>query len=94
MVPLILYRWKGQLEALILLCRDVCLHKLCHAHTFFHAVLSEWLPLPKSAQGVPKSQTMFQKNIRNPNHHYFPKKYRNTPPICIAVLSVPLRSET
>ena len=42
-----------------------------------------------------------QKNVRNPNHHYFSKKYRNRPPICIAiplpnciaVLSVPLRSE-
>ena len=42
-----------------------------------------------------------QKNVRNPNHHYFSKKYRNTPPICIAirlqfgaaVLLVPLRSE-
>ena len=22
---------------------------------------------------------------RNPNHHYFSKKYRNTPPICIAI---------
>ena len=26
-----------------------------------------------------------QKNVRNPNHHYFSKKYRNTPPICIAI---------
>ena len=26
-----------------------------------------------------------QKNVRNPNHHYVSKKYRNTPPICIAV---------
>ena len=26
-----------------------------------------------------------QKNARNPNHHYFSKKYRNTPPICIAI---------
>ena len=38
-----------------------------------------------------------QKNVRNPNHHYFAKKYRNTPPkkycntppICIALLLVP-----
>ena len=38
---------------------------------------------------------------RSPNHHYFSRKYRNTPPnlycnmppICIAVLPVPLRSE-
>ena len=28
---------------------------------------------------------IFQKNVRNPNHHYFSKKYRNTPPICIAI---------
>ena len=42
-----------------------------------------------------------QKNVRNPNHHYFSKKYRDTPPICIAirfpiciaVLLVPLCSE-
>ena len=26
-----------------------------------------------------------QKNVRNPNHHYFSKKYRSTPPICTAV---------
>ena len=26
-----------------------------------------------------------QKNIRNPNHHYFEKEYCNTPPICIGV---------
>ena len=26
-----------------------------------------------------------QKNVRNPNHHYFSNKYRNTPPICIAI---------
>ena len=26
-----------------------------------------------------------QKNVRNPNHHFFSKKYRTTPPICIAV---------
>ena len=26
-----------------------------------------------------------QKNVRNPKHHYFSKKYRNIPPICIAV---------
>ena len=26
-----------------------------------------------------------QKNVGNPNHHYFSKKYRKTPPICIAV---------
>ena len=26
-----------------------------------------------------------QKNVGNPNHHYFAKKYRNTPPICIAI---------
>ena len=25
-----------------------------------------------------------QKNAKKPNHHYFSKKYRNTPPICIA----------
>ena len=51
----------------------------------------------------PKSSVcpLKQKNIRNPNHHYFSKKYRNTPsnlycdtpPICIAVASVPLHSE-
>ena len=29
--------------------------------------------------------TFHQKNVRNPNHHYFSKKYRNTPPICIAI---------
>ena len=42
-----------------------------------------------------------QRNVRNPNHHYFSKKYRNTPPIYIAirlqfgiaVRLVPLRSE-
>ena len=28
---------------------------------------------------------LFQKNVGNPNHHYFSKKYRNTPPICIAI---------
>ena len=27
----------------------------------------------------------FWLNVRNPNHHYFSKKYRNTPPICIAI---------
>ena len=26
-----------------------------------------------------------QMNVRNPDHHYFSKKYRNTPPICIAI---------
>ena len=26
-----------------------------------------------------------QKNVRKPNHHYFSKKYRNRPPICIAI---------
>ena len=26
-----------------------------------------------------------QKNLRNPNHHCFSKKYRNAPPICIAI---------
>ena len=26
-----------------------------------------------------------QKSVRNPNHHHFSKKYRNTPPICIAI---------
>ena len=26
-----------------------------------------------------------QKNVRNPNHHYFSKEYRNTPPDCIAI---------
>ena len=26
-----------------------------------------------------------QNNVRNPNHHYFSKKYRSTPPICIAI---------
>ena len=49
-----------------------------------------------------------QKNVRNPNHHFFSKSiaihlqfvlqhasnlYCSTPPICIAVLLVPLRSE-
>ena len=34
-----------------------------------------------------------QKNVRNPNHHFFSKKYRNTPPICTAVRLVPLCSE-
>ena len=33
-----------------------------------------FLPLPKN-----------QKHVRNPNHHYFSKKYRDTPPICIAI---------
>ena len=48
---------------------------------------------------VPLFANLFQKNVGNPNHHYFPKKYRNshfycnTPPICIAVPLVPLRSE-
>ena len=31
--------------------------------------------------GIEKSR----KNVRNPSHHYFSKKYRNTPPICIAI---------
>ena len=41
----------------------------------------------------------FSKNVGKPNRHYFSKKYRNTPPICIsppiciAVLLVSLRSE-
>ena len=26
-----------------------------------------------------------QQNVGNPNHHYFSKKYCNTPPICIAI---------
>ena len=26
-----------------------------------------------------------QKNVRNPNHHYFSEKHCNTPPICIAI---------
>ena len=41
-----------------------------------------------------------QKDVRNPNHHYFSKVlqytsnlYCNTPLICIAVLSVPLSSQ-
>ena len=45
--------------------------------------------------------TRVQKNVRNPNHHFFSKKncnyasnlYCNTPPICIAVLLVPLGSK-
>ena len=32
------------------------------------------------------SLAISHKNVRNPNHHYFSKKYRNTPPICIAIL--------
>ena len=28
---------------------------------------------------------IIQKNVRNPNHHYFSKKHRNTTPICIAI---------
>ena len=28
---------------------------------------------------------LYQKNVRNPNHHYFSKKYCNTPPICITI---------
>ena len=31
------------------------------------------------------SNELFQKNVRNPNHHYFSKKYRKTPPFCIAI---------
>ena len=34
---------------------------------------------------VHQSSSRDQKNVRNPNHHYFSKKYRNTPPICIAI---------
>ena len=34
---------------------------------------------------TPSWMTFCQKNVRNPNHHYFSKKYRNTPPICIAI---------
>ena len=34
---------------------------------------------------VPAQREECQKNVRNPNHHYFSKKYRNTPPICIAI---------
>ena len=30
-------------------------------------------------------KVIIQKNVRNPNHHYFSKKYLNTPPICIAM---------
>ena len=43
--------------------------------------------LLKTAQSLEKAEQnpdIFQKNVRNPNHHYFSKKYRNTPPICIA----------
>ena len=29
--------------------------------------------------------TSDQKNVRNPNHHYFANKYCNTPPICTAI---------
>ena len=36
---------------------------------------------------------VLQKNVRSPNHHHFSKEYRNTPPVCIAVLLVPLRFE-
>ena len=54
----------------------------------------------KCRKGLPKI-LLIQKNVRNPNHHYFSKKYRNTPsnlycntpPIYIAVLLVPLRAE-
>ena len=34
---------------------------------------------------VPFGGSVFQKNVRNPNHHYVSTKYRITPPICIAV---------
>ena len=35
--------------------------------------------------GIGGGTLQTQKNVRNPNHHYFSKKYRNTPPICIAI---------
>ena len=31
------------------------------------------------------SASISQKNVRNPNHNYFSKKYRDTPPMCIAI---------
>ena len=41
--------------------------------------------IKKSTTHFPLEIVKFQKNVRNPNHHYFSKKYRNTPPICIAI---------
>ena len=44
---------------------------------------------------------LYRKNVRKPNHHYFSKKSRNAPPICIAIrlqfvsqcFRCPIRSE-
>ena len=44
--------------------------------------LASW---PQSGDCMFEPLWKYQKNVRNPNHHYFSKKYRNTPPICIAV---------
>ena len=40
---------------------------------------------PKARTSTTLRDFQNQKNVRNPNHHYFSKKYRNTPPICIAI---------
>ena len=37
------------------------------------------------AEGAFFRKVHCQKNVGNPNHHYFSKKYRNTPPIRIAI---------
>ena len=50
------------------------------------ALLRETTPVePGAAVGNFAIHMAYVEYVGNPNHHDFSKKYRNTPPICIAI---------
>ena len=73
------------LSTLLIPLIDICSLELRPEPPFAGVFGPSGPDIAKSLKRVFWGSAENQKNVRNPNHHYSSKKYRNTPPICIAI---------